>query len=108
MTVATPGVGSANSSAILAAQTLAQKAQVTGQEHTTLGQMRSTYSYETAPQLQSGIASSGQWYGSNRQTATDNAYRHQTDAESNVVSAASRQLDDLTRQQAYASLGLII
>lgn len=72
------------------------------------GKMNQTYTRETMPQLQSGIASSGQWYGSDRKTAVDNATRHFTDAQGDINLSANRQLNDLTRQQSAVAVGLII
>lgn len=96
------------STALLAANQLAQGNDIRTQKQQTLGEMNTTFTQETMPQLQSGIASTGQWYGTARQKAEGTAQRHFKDAATGVNLAASRALDDLTRQQSYATLGLIL
>lgn len=92
----------------LAYQNNIAKNDVTSQEGLTLGEMNQTWQRETVPQLQSGIASTGQWYGSSRRRAEANAGRHMQDTINDVTTGAAQHLNDLTRQQTYASLGLII
>lgn len=72
------------------------------------GRMNTQFSQETMPQLQSGIASAGQWYGSARRTAEGTAQRHKDDAYGDIGLAANRHLNDLTRQQSMAAVGLVI
>lgn len=81
---------------------------ITGQEGLTLGEMQKTWSQETLPQLQSGIAANGEAYGSANVAAQANAGRHQQDTINDVTTGAAHQLNDLTRQQSYATLGLIM
>lgn len=107
-TVATPPPGSAAGVDTLLAQNKVAGAGIQARKMLTLGQMNETFTRETMPQLQSGIAAAGQWYGSARQKAEGNAVRHQNDASNDVVLGATNALNDLTRQQTYASLGLII
>lgn len=92
----------------MAYQTRIGKQDIMGQQGLTLGEMNQTYQKETIPQLQSGIAATGQWYGTSAVRSQQNAKRHFLDAENDVTTGAAHQLNDLTRQQTYAALGLII
>lgn len=107
-TIATPPVGSGANVDQLAYQNRVAKQDVTGQEGLTLGEIQQTWSKETLPQLQSGIAAAGQYYGSANVQAQANAGRHMHDTINDVTTGAAHQLNDLTRQQTYAALGLII
>lgn len=107
-TVATPPVSSGANVDQLVYQNKVAKNDVTSQEGLTLGEAQQTWQKETLPQLQSGIASAGQYYGTANVQAQANAGRHMHDTINDVTTGAAHQLNDLTRQATYASLGLII
>lgn len=70
---------------------------------------RSTQEFQyQLPQLQSGIASSGNYYSSARQGAETHAAQSLTNQQTDLESALNRQLDDLQRQQVYAAMGLVV
>lgn len=68
----------------------------------------SEFKGQQLPQLQSNIASAGQAYGTANLKAQGNAYEGFKHSTYDIQSAANRQLDDLTRQRIYASMGLVI
>lgn len=100
----TPGA----STDTLAAQQLVQRANIQSTARTKLGESQTQYLQEDVPQLASSIAANGQWYSGARQLAQGNQERHYLDSQHDIISGAHNALDDLTRQQAYASMGLII
>jgi hypothetical protein len=72
------------------------------------GRATDIYKNRTVPQLQGQAASSGQWYGSARQTSEKNSYKDFLSGNYDIQSGLNRQLDELTRQRTYAALGLIV
>ena len=107
-TVATPSPGSGANIDQLVYQTKIAKNDVAGREALSLGELGQTWKKETLPQLQSGIAAAGQYYSSANVAAQGNAGRHMHDQINDITTGAAQQLNDLTRQQTYASLGLIM
>jgi hypothetical protein len=73
-----------------------------------MGRAQTQFTHEDMPQLISGIAASGQHYGTAGGKALGNAKRHYQDSQFGILSGATRALDELTMQQAYAASGLII
>ncbi len=111
----TPGA----STDTLAAQGLVQQANIRSTATTKLGENQSDYLGVSVPganglvggsaaQLQSSLAANGQGYGGAAQITEGAAQRHYLDSQHDIISGAHNALDDLTRQQAYAALGLII
>jgi hypothetical protein len=91
----------------LLAANAATAAQARSTEGTALGEANQTQSLETMPQLQSGIASAGEAYGTSSMTAQQASTRHFKDNEASITQAGNQSLVDLTRQQNWAALGLI-
>ncbi len=106
--MATGQMGQAADAATIAAQTTVAKSDTTAQEGLTLGEMQKQWSNQTLPQLQSGIAAAGETYGSANVAAQGNAGRQEQDARANIGETARIHLDDLTRQQTYATMGMIV
>ncbi len=109
----TPGATTDN----LAAQNLVQGANIRSSATTKLGEAQTDYLGVGAPgqqeggqanQLASSIAANGQWYGGARQLAQGTQQRQYLNSQHDIISGAHNALDDLTRQQAYAAMGLII
>lgn len=100
----TPGA----STDTLAAQQLVQRANIQSSATTKLGEAQTQFVHEDAPALASGIGATGQYFSGARRLAQGNQERHYLDSQHDIISGAHNALDDLTRQQAYAALGLII
>lgn len=66
------------------------------------------YSQRTLPQLQSSIASAGNWYSGARRKAENQSYQDLTRGQEDMGIALRRQLDELDRQRVYAALGLVV
>lgn len=72
------------------------------------GRLTRNFNTRLLPQLQSGIASQGQFYSSARRGEEQNAYEGYYNAAGDINQAMQRQLDDFDRRRLYASIGLIV
>lgn len=72
------------------------------------GEATQNFTQYQLPQLVSGIAANGQYGSSARQKDEAHAYTGYLQNSYDIQSASQRQLDDLTRQRMFASLGLVI
>lgn len=72
------------------------------------GRLVQDYSQQVLPQLQSGIASRGQFYSSARRKAEAFSHQDVTRGIEDINMAMQRQLDDFDRRRLYASIGLIV
>lgn len=107
-TTSTPNAGAGAAAALMAGQQMIDTAHISGEAGYQTGYNTSVYTNRTVPQLQSSIGASGQWYSGARQKAETNTYEDFVKGTHDVASAAQRQLDDLTRQRMYATVGLIV
>lgn len=92
----------------MAGQQMLDTAHISGDASYATGYNTSVFTKRTMPQLQSSIGATGQWYSGARQGAEKNSYEDFVKGNHDVASAAQRQLDDLTRQRMYATVGLIV
>lgn len=67
----------------------------------------SVFSQRTMPQLNSSIAANGQYYSTNRQQSDKFATQDFMKQSGDLASQMQRQIDDLVRQQGYATMGLL-
>lgn len=107
-TVATPPPG-AGAAALLGAGLNTQDAAYTRMD---LGHsedvLNRKFTERTVPQLQSSIGAAGQWYSTARRKQEGFAGQDFKEANYSLESAAQRHLADLSRQQAYTSVGLML
>ena len=72
------------------------------------GQAANLYNQVTAPQLQGSVASSGNWYSDPGQKQIGQGAAAYQNQQTDLASSVQRNLDQLTQQSNWASIGLIV
>lgn len=72
------------------------------------GQAANLYNQVTAPQLQGSVASNGNWYSDPGQKQIGQGAAAYQNQQTDLASSVQRNLDQLTQQSNWASIGLIV